>query len=1564
MMKNFSLSALMTALFLIFAGLTAGFAETSLPSGHDTAAAEKSWVLSFIESKISSPNRQIRFTGIEGALSSNATIGSITVADRQGIWLKITNAKLDWNRLALLRGQVSINELSAEKIDIFRKPLPDSSAPSPQSKGFSIPDLPVAISIKSLDAKKVAFGEALFGLPSEVSLNGGITLADGDLAARLVMKRLDKAGDFDVLADISNSTNKAKIDIEVSEPENGIVANLLTIKNRPSLALIAKGEGPLDNFELGLAMKAGADPVLNGKFKLQGTENGKSINVNLSGPIVLLMPDEYRAFFGARTELELDALLKHGGGFRLDKFSINGDGVHIAANAETLSDGFLRRLAVKASVKAQTGGSLILPVAGGNTRADDIALNIDYGRNDSPMWSGQFIVNNFANENFVAHDITVDMGGDEENLDDVNNRHVGLQITGAINGMATPKSKISDALGKSVNLKVDADILAHQPVTIRTVNLSANGLTLWLKGQIEKFQFKGNLGIQADTLEPLAMLSGRPLSGAADIEANGIIGLVGGSFDLDLSGKTVALKTGNETLDRLLAGDVKLLGGIKRDENGITTRDLLIGNDHIKLEANGSFSSDEADMDYQLALSDLNLVNSRMHGAVQLRGAARGHNRLVALSLGAKIKEATLSGEKMQDTAIFANAVLDNTSPVATYLSGSVNGTGLFGGEKLKLSGSFSDNDRFKSLNNLDILVGETHVNGNLKQNLKGLIDGNIHIDARDISTLSALLLTDGHGAMTGDFNLSESEGKQSGRLKAHIDKLVFGENHVESLDMNLTLDDPKGAFRVNGFVNASDIRVANFVVNTIKATAKDMDGKTAFQVSADVQNNIKADLAGRLIYPAANGDNGQNGQGDNRRLTVALDSLNVAQDTLHAKLTNPASVILFDNSYHISPLILDVNGGKFSIKGDGGAKLDLELQMDHLPVSLANLIKPDLRATGTLTGQADIKGTPDKPDVAFDVKGEGLSIGLLKDKKIAPFALDAKGRTNGKLVNIDTKISGSGLDVEASGKVPLDGGNLDLDINLKNLPVALANSFVSNQNLGGTVSGHAHIGGQLKAPTATFNLSGQGLRADLLAKNGLTPISLNAEAHYENNVLNLEQFNANGPQGLNMSANGRIPVKGDGIDLHVKGSAPMGIANQFLAERGAQVSGSANVDATVRGSFTKPELNGHFALANGTFIDPQSNLRLNNIVVDAGLSGERIVLNRANASSSAGGTISANGSISTDFAAGMPADMTVRLNHTRYSDGEMVVATVDGTLTVTGGLLNNPVIGGDLTIEKAEITVPDRFGGAALIDVKHKNLTKDIETTLERAKIDTGRNKAATAPAKPSVVQLKLHIRAPNQIFVRGMGLDVELGGEIGLFGPVNEIHPVGGFQMLRGRFEILSQRLTFTEGTVTLVGNLNPEVNFVATTQGSDITVTVTVSGTINALSVSFTSVPVLPQDEVLARLIFNRSISELSPFQIAQLASAAAELAGVTNTSLLGSLRSTTGLDDLDVVTDKQGNTGVKAGRYIRDNIYLGVEAGSGGNTKGTVNLDISKNLKAKGALGAQGDSSVGVFYEKDY
>ena len=168
-----------------------------------------------------------------------------------------------------------------------------------------------------------------------------------------------------------------------------------------------------------------------------------------------------------------------------------------------------------------------------------------------------------------------------------------------------------------------------------------------------------------------------------------------------------------------------------------------------------------------------------------------------------------------------------------------------------------------------------------------------------------------------------------------------------------------------------------------------------------------------------------------------------------------------------------------------------------------------------------------------------------------------------------------------------------------------------------------------------------------------------------------------------------------------------------------------------------------------------------------------------------------------------------------------------------------------------------------------------------------------------------------------------------------------------------------------MTLVGDLDPFLNLVARTEGDGITVFVTVSGRASDIDVSFTSNPMLPQDEVLSRLIFNRSMGELSPLQLARLAGAAAELVGGGGGGgLVDSLRGAAGLADLDIVTDDQGNVAVQAGAYIQDNVYLGVQAGAGGQSRVTINLDVTDDLKVTGAAAQDGNSSLGVYYEKDY
>ena len=193
------------------------------------------------------------------------------------------------------------------------------------------------------------------------------------------------------------------------------------------------------------------------------------------------------------------------------------------------------------------------------------------------------------------------------------------------------------------------------------------------------------------------------------------------------------------------------------------------------------------------------------------------------------------------------------------------------------------------------------------------------------------------------------------------------------------------------------------------------------------------------------------------------------------------------------------------------------------------------------------------------------------------------------------------------------------------------------------------------------------------------------------------------------------------------------------------------------------------------------------------------------------------------------------------------------------------------------------------------------------------------------------------------------------------------GGFDLVRGRLSILGKRLDFTRGTLGFAGSVVPILDLAASSQSGSTTVTVLITGPADAPVISFTSSPELPEDEVLAQLVFGRSISSLSAFQIAQLAEAAGQLTGaVTGGGVLEQLRRATGVDDIDVRTDEDtGATSLGVGKYLNDRTYLGIEGGSSaGSSKATINLDIGKGVKLRGEASADGETKGGIFYEREY
>ena len=245
-------------------------------------------------------------------------------------------------------------------------------------------------------------------------------------------------------------------------------------------------------------------------------------------------------------------------------------------------------------------------------------------------------------------------------------------------------------------------------------------------------------------------------------------------------------------------------------------------------------------------------------------------------------------------------------------------------------------------------------------------------------------------------------------------------------------------------------------------------------------------------------------------------------------------------------------------------------------------------------------------------------------------------------------------------------------------------------------------------------------------------------------------------------------------------------------------------------------------------------------------------------------------------------------------------------------------------------------------------------------------------------MVNLNLEVDAPGQIFVRGRGVDAVLSGKLSVSGTSANPKVGGGFNMQYGTFSLAGVSLTFTHGRVGFdgtgpSGKIDPTLDFTATDTIGTITATLAVGGYATAPTIKLTSVPDLPQDEVLSYLLFRRSIKSISPFQVAEIAAALASFSGVGGgaTDPLASVRQGLGLDRLTVGSgsgSSSNSTGatVEAGRYVANGVYVGGVQGTNGGTGAQVQIDLYKGLKLDTQVGSSGSggNQVGLTYQFEY
>lgn len=393
---------------------------------------------------------------------------------------------------------------------------------------------------------------------------------------------------------------------------------------------------------------------------------------------------------------------------------------------------------------------------------------------------------------------------------------------------------------------------------------------------------------------------------------------------------------------------------------------------------------------------------------------------------------------------------------------------------------------------------------------------------------------------------------------------------------------------------------------------------------------------------------------------------------------------------------------------------------------------------------------------------------------------------------------------------------------------------------------------------------------------------------------------------------------------------------------------GRLNGQAKIQGILPKPQITGTLALKNGTYIYDPYGVNLQDISAAMSFENDTFELTQLSAHDGATGKLSGSGALSISSRAATDVGFEMENFHLLRSQ------KADGIISASLKLRGKDkgyILGGRIKPERIDVIIPETF-----------------QTSIPALNIVTPESSAEPTAAMKSIA-LDIIVEAENQIFIRGWGLDAELGGTIDIGGQLDDPQFNGAFKALRGRYEEFGRRFDIKHANLRFQGSVppSPYLDIEARTETSDITASIFLTGTIQNPNLKLSSVPAFPQDEILARLLFGRDMTRITPLQAIRLAQMVKRFSGQGGGGFdpLGKLRSATGIDDIQVDTDREGHTNVGIGKRLNDKAYLQIKKGEA-DTSGaaSVKVELTPSITIDSEIGQDAQAGAGISWHWDY
>ena len=558
----------------------------------------------------------------------------------------------------------------------------------------------------------------------------------------------------------------------------------------------------------------------------------------------------------------------------------------------------------------------------------------------------------------------------------------------------------------------------------------------------------------------------------------------------------------------------------------------------------------------------------------------------------------------------------------------------------------------------------------------------------------------------------------------------------------------------------------------------------------------------------------------------------------------------------------------------------------------------------------------------------------------------------------------GNGI-VIASGHVL--GDRTDLELKMAQMPLSVGDIFVSDLGLGGTASGIVtYRAAPGSVPTGDIALMVKGLsRSGLVLTSKPIDLALTARlgaASFETRATIKEGGETRGRlqariAGLPSGGTLVERLRGGSLFAQLRYNGPADALWRLAAVEAFDLTGPVSIAADVTGRIDDPRVRGSVASDNLRVQSALSGTDLRAVKARGSFDGSRLQLSSFSGSTKGGGGVVGAGTVDlTNLGTRAPSlDLRIAATSALLIDRDDMAARVTGPLRIVSDGVGG-TLAGRVSLESARWVLGRAVNPAALPIIK----TREIN---QRA--DVAPSRVVAAPWR-----YLIDARALNQVNVRGLGLDSEWSANIKLRGTTAAPTITGQADLIRGGYEFAGKRFELSRGRIRFFGENppDPQLDIAAEAEVDSLSARITIGGTANKPIITFSSTPALPEEEVLSRLLFGSSITNISAVEALQLGAAVASLqGGGSGLDPINQLRSSIGLDRLrivgsDPVTGR--GTSIAVGKYLGRRFFVELVTDGQGYSATSLEFRVTRWLALLATISTVGEESVNVKVSKDY